>query len=346
MIRFSKSSGPLLAHKTGFFEENDKILAEINRINSVYLRQPRRTNCKCCDRLLDGERFTKNEIDYVLCGTCGHLNGIYQDSDVFCEALYTDDGGANYAKNYSAASREAYASRVRDIYVPKAEFLRDGLQELGEDAGALNYADFGAGSGYFVAALRQIGLKKSQGYEVSETQVALAEAMIEAGSMVHHDLEVTVGIAAEIKADVISMIGVLEHVQHPRPILSALSKNPSVRYLYFSVPLFSPCVILEAVFPNVFQRQLSAGHTHLFTEQSIDWMCKEFGMTREAEWWFGTDLVDLYRSVAVELERNDGTATLATHWRQMIVPLIDDMQHQLDKAKHASEVHMLLRFAD
>ena len=344
MIRFGKPSAALLAQKTHFFRENTALLAEGERIGDIYRRQPRRTRCKCCNFTLDGRRFTKKGTEYVLCGSCGHLNGAFEDTNAFCEAVYTNTGGEAYARTYSSADREAYQTRVREIYLPKAEFLLAGLTDAGEDPEALRYADLGAGSGYFVAALREAGRRDVTGYEVSEVQVALASEMLGAGAVVHHELDDAVKLAGKFEADVVSMIGVLEHVQHPRDILTALQGNANVRYLYISVPLFSTCVFLEMVFPDVFQRQLSAGHTHLYSESSLDWTAREFDMTRVAEWWFGTDLVDLYRSVAVGLESDEASAELADPWRELIVPVIDEMQMVLDRRKLSSEVHMLLRF--
>ena len=346
MIRFGKSAGPLLAHKQAFFSENDALLAEGRRIGDVYTDQPLRQACKCCDGQLDGARFTKQGIDYVVCARCGHLTGVHEDTAEFCAAVYVDDEGAKYARNYAAADRAAYQARVRDIYHPKAVFLCDALNAAGEDSKALAYADFGAGSGYFVAALRALGNANVKGYEVSAAQIALAAAMIEPGAVVHHALDEAVALAGRAAADVVSMVGVLEHVQRPRQLLAAFRDNPQVRYVFLSVPLFSPCVMLEAVFPDVFQRQLSAGHTHLYTEQSIDWTCREFGLERAAEWWFGTDMVDLFRAVTVELERREETRSLSEHWGRMIAPALDDAQLAFDRRKTASEVHMLLRFRD
>ena len=88
------------------------------------------------------------------------------------------------------------------------------------------------------------------------------------------------------------MIGVLEHLQEPREVLHAICSNPTIRYIYISVPMFSLSVYLKAVSPEVFHRQLGAGHTHLYTDSSLDWMCKEFGLERVGGWWFGTDIVD------------------------------------------------------
>ena len=344
MLRFGKSAASLLSHKTGFFADNDALLAEGKRIGGVYTAQPLRTVCKCCGAALEGESFVKQDIRYILCGRCGHLNGAHEDTDAFCAAIYVEEGGADYARTYSAEDREGYWKRVQDIYRPKAEFLRDALIEVDKTPETLHYADFGAGSGYLVAAMRDLGWANAQGFEVSVVQTQLAEAMIGTGAVKAHALNEAVAIAATVEADVVSMIGVLEHVQEPRRIVEALRENPRVRYFYISVPLFSPSTMIECAFPNVFQRQLSAGHTHLFTESSIDWLCDEFRMSRLSEWWFGTDWVDLFRSVSVELERNADTAALASYWRDMLIPTIDDAQLAMDTRKFSSEVHMLMRF--
>lgn len=344
MIRFGKSSGALLAHKKSFFEDNERLLKEGQRIAKTYVEQPRRTVCKCCAGPLGEVSFTKHGIDYHLCARCGHLNGAHEDTDAFCDSMYVEDSGKDYAKNYDSSDRDAYDQRVQDIYLPKAEFLRDALTEKGIDSSALTFADFGAGSGYFVSAMRKLGWTNATGYEVSKTQVQLAEAMIEPGAVRRHDLGETATLAGSVECDLVSMIGVLEHLQKPREFLKAIQDNRRIQYFYISVPLFSPCVFFEMVFPHVFQRQLSAGHTHLFTEESLEWMRREFSLKRIAEWWFGTDFVDLFRSVAVEMERHPQTVTAVEDWSGIFASAIDDLQIALDKRKLSSEVHMLFEF--
>ncbi len=344
MIRFGKSSGALIAHKQDFFDANDALLAEGARIGTIYRAQSRRDVCKCCAGTLGAPIFSKQSIDYSLCDRCGHLNGGHDDSKAFAAAVYTEDGGANYARTYTADDKEAYHARVTDIYVPKAAFLDEALMGEGTAPEALSYADFGAGSGHFVAAMRARGWTESRGFEVSDVQAALGNSMIEANAILTHTLDQTAPLARSVDADVVSMVGVLEHLQAPRAMLTALRENPRVRYLFISVPLFSPCVFFEMVFPQVFQRQLSAGHTHLYTEASLDWTCREFGMERCAEWWFGTDIVDLFRSVSVELKRHDALRGVSDKWGALFAPAIDEMQLALDRRKLASEVHMLLRF--
>ena len=342
LVRYGKPAGPLLEQKQSFFTENDVRLAEARRWAALYAEQPPRTACKNCRAPLGGPDFVKLGVGYAACARCGHLNGLHEDTADYCAALYTEDGGESYGRTYGSKDRAAYDKRRDDIYVPKARFLAEALASLGEDPAGLSYADFGAGSGYFVAALTSLGLANVTGYEVSESQVRLANAMLGEQIVTLHGPEESVELAQSVRAGVVGMIGVLEHLRDPRAMLTALSANPEVRYLFFSVPLYSVCVHIETAFPNVMPRQLTAGHTHLYTESSIDWFCDEFGFERTAEWWFGTDLVDLYRSLLVSLRADPDTTGAADHFDAAFRGAIDATQMALDERRLSSEVHMLL----
>jgi len=254
--------------------------------------------------------------------------------------LYTDDQGQNYAKNYSAADMEHYKKRVKEVYIPKAEFLKEALVEQGETSFELT--DFGAGAGYLVSAAIETGFDVV-GYEASETLVNLGNSMIGSQKLRAHDLTDMIKVIEDSESKVASFIGVLEHLQNPREALEALSRNRTIRYVYFSTPLFSPTVVLESVFDHVMPRHLASGHTHLYTEQSIQHFCDEFGFTRASEWWFGLDICDLGRDVSISL-RKESTQNdvLQAYWRKRFLPLIDELQAVLDQAHACSEVHMLL----
>ncbi len=343
LVRYGKPSGPLLKHKQAFFEQNDSLLAERLRIGEVYTRQPRRTQCKCCGGPLGAVSFRKQEIDYMICQHCGHLNGAHEDTRAFCREVYTNDEGASYGSVYSAESKDLYDSRTQDIYLPKAAFLIEALTAAGEKPTDLSYVDLGAGAGYFVAALLQCDVDRVQGLEVSKFQVDLANRMIGDDRVKEHALEDITGIAAEMDADVVSLIGVLEHLSEPCVLLKAFNNNPVLKYIFLSVPLFSPSNFFEMVFPTVFHRHLSGGHTHLYTASSLDWTCREFGFECIAEWWFGTDVVDWYRSVMVRLGQQPETRKMAETWGKLWAPVIDSLQMELDRRHLASQVHMLWR---
>lgn len=342
-IRYGKSSKDIASHKQVFFNENDALLSEATKINKLYLSQPKRIQCKNCNFILGKADFTKLHVNYSICKRCGHLNGENEDNNSFCSAVYTSDNGSEYSKLYNSESIAAYKKRAKDIYTPKASFLRDALANINIDPKELKYADIGAGSGYFVSALRGVGLINSVGYEVSKSQVSFGNLMIGQPLLNKIDIEKTIKLVETVDAEVVSMIGVLEHVQYPREILKALENNKKVKYFYISVPLFSLGVFLEMVFPAIMNRQLSGAHTHLYTESSLEYMANEFNLTRIASWWFGTDMMDLHRSVSVSLSQNNFEPKIALMWNELFGSVLDIFQLELDKKNMSSEVHMLFK---
>lgn len=345
MIRYSKPLGNLLDFKQDFFHSNDVKLDEFRKTAAVYSSQPRRRACKNCLTSMDfspDECFTKLDVEYAFCSGCGHCNGAHEDTVEFCRFLYTDNKGENYARNYAAGDMEQYKKRVTEIYLPKAQFLKEALTEEGEQETRL--VDFGAGAGYFVSAAKQCGFSKIRGYEPSATLADMGNAMLGEELLIHHELEAIISLIENSEANVASFVGVLEHLQNPREALKAISENKNIQYVFFSVPLFSPTVVLETVFPEIMPRHLVAGHTHLYTERSIQHFCDEFGFERRSEWWFGLDITDLSRSVLVSLQKqNSETSSLQRYWSKWVMPMVDKLQNVLDEARQCSEVHMLIR---
>ncbi len=342
IVRFGKNFGPLMDIKKDSFARNDELLSEQKRISEVYCAQPKRLFCKICTAPLNNTAFFLHEVGYAWCPRCGHLNGLHEDTKEFSDFVYSREGGKDYARMYGADSRAAYDKRVQGIYKPKAEFLFDGLTAAGERPASLQFVDFGAGSGYFVAALKSMGLNKITGWEPALAQIALSDEMLGPGCVRHHKPEAAVDVISTLDADVLSMIGVLEHLMNPREVLAACSANSRLRWLYLSLPLAGPAVAIEALFPTVARRHLVGGHTHLFTESSINWICDEFSLHRVAEWWFGSDILDLYRSGLACLSQKPETAGLCDLWRSHMLPVLDALQLQLDQRKLSTEVHLLL----
>ena len=281
--KFGKRSRELIEIKKSYFEDNDRLCEQQKSFAKVYAKQPLRENCKLCEKPLTNVDFSKDDSSFHFCIECGHMNGGHEDTDEFCSAVYTDNKGSNYAKFYKESDRKFYNKRVAAIYTPKVDFLFKSLKNEGLEPKNLRYADIGAGSGYFVAALQQAGCVHTKGYEVSESQVSLANHFLKSGSLVHHGIADTASIASSLDVDVVSMIGVLEHIQNPNDILNALINNPNVKYIYVLIPMFSFSVFMEMVFPLVMPRQLAAGHTHLYTKSSLEWTEKKYKLSRVGE---------------------------------------------------------------
>lgn len=341
--KYGKSSVAVIAQKNSFFEDNSSHLNVERKIAKVYAQQPLREHCKNCDAALSKIcDFFQAEVGYIFCEQCGHLNGQFEDSDAFCHEVYTGDEGASYGLNYSTKDREAYYIRMESIYLPKATFLLETLKNDNSDTEKLSYVDFGAGSGYFVSALKQLGLDV-RGYEISPSQVAFANAVLEDILLTLFEPQETATMISKLDCKVISMIGVLEHLQEPRVALEAIKKNENIEYFYISVPLFSMAVFLEKLSPEIFSRQLSGGHTHLYTQESLNHMLKEFGFESIGEWWFGSEMMDLHRHVSVMLGETNASEKMKKMWQSSFTEIIDALQLEIDKKHMSSEVHMVLK---
>ncbi len=300
--KYSKSTGFYFDTKSDFFNANDKLLGDAERQNKLYTEQPRRTKCKICHATLsDSCDFNQHGVPYVFCDNCEHLNGMHEDTKKFVDNLYTEADGKDYAKNYMDPH---FVQRAELIYQPKFDFLRENFPSDTE----FKLLDVGCGSGYFVYVALSNGVD-AKGVDVNQTMVKFGNDQISLlqneNPLIHTFESDFLKSIVSTDADVISAIGVIEHLRDPSSFFEAFHQSKA-QYLFYSVPMFSPSVMFENVFKNIFPRQLSGGHTHLFTESSIKWLHEAMRFDSVAEWRFGTDVMDLYRSIRVEMERGGG----------------------------------------
>jgi SAM-dependent methyltransferase len=335
-LKYSKPSSFYLKTKRDFFTGNDKLLQESIKQNELYTTQPQRNACKICEVVLpDTIDFQSHGVDYIFCSECSHLNGKFEDTQAFIEKLYISDKGSDYSNNYID---EDFIKRTKDIYVPKVDFLINSIPKK-----KYEILDVGCGGGYFVFAAL---LKKlnTNGLDVSKTMVDFGNNQIS-----HHlkkkplKFEKEKGFYNTIinsDANVISAIGVIEHLREPHKFFTAF-KQSKAQYLYYSVPMFSFSVALENIFKNIFPRQLSGGHTHLFTEQSIQKMNKVIGVQSVAEWRFGTDVMDLYRHTVTSLQKNNSSQKMIDYLHTGFGEKIDEIQSVFDNNHFCSEIHCI-----
>lgn len=345
MEKFGKPNAPLLDARGHLLTlaGNDPLVARTQKIYACYRRQPRRTRCKICDAALPRDAvFEKFGITYFSCTACEHLNGAFEDTPEYNAFMFTGDASGESVAHYSEATREAFYRRVEDIYAPKARFLFDVLREAGEDPVELRHVELGAGSGYFVAALRQAGVLAALGYDASKEQIELGNRMIGEPLLRLHGMDELITLAGSVEADAVSMIFTLEHLDQPRELMAALHDNPNVRYVLIAVPTVSPSMFVELAFPSVFERHLST-HTHLFSDASLRFLAQAAGFDRAGEWWFGSDAMDLFRSIAVRMRQTGQREEALDAWTAMMRPLIDELQLTVDRRKLSSAVHLVLR---
>ena len=214
IIQFSKSYTKIRQIKKDFFDGNTKNLKNAIKINKIYKNQPLRIYCKNCGSNKT-KLFIKNfNIPYKLCSICGHLNGAFQDTNAFAKKLYSASGGKNYSKNYL----NDFDIRVKNIYIPKVNFLKKVIKKK------INLIDLGCGAGHFVKALE---IKKivAEGYDTSEHLCKLGNKKLKKNKIFSINFnKIYEIIDNKTNVNTLSMIGVLEHLTEPYKILISFKK--------------------------------------------------------------------------------------------------------------------------
>ena len=199
--------------------------------------------------------------------------------------------------------------------------------------------DIGCGAGHFIKALEN---KKifARGYETSKELCDLGKQKLKKNKIINTKLDDVYNIVRYSKnIDVLSMIGVLEHLVNPEIMLESFKKS-KIKYLYILVPMFSLTGFLENSFTNVFPRSLSGAHTHAYTKKSLTYLTKKYNLRVIGEYWFGTDIPDLYRSLIC----SSNILNKELYHQQLdekLLRLVDDLQAVLDRNKVCSESHII-----
>ena len=330
IIKFSKSYKNISLIKNDFIINNEKYLSYAKKINTVYKKQIKRKKCKICNSKIS-KPFLKNfGINYCICKRCGHLNGVFEDTQKFNKWLYSNENG----KNYNLFYNKFYNSRVKNIHIPKVNFLKKVIKEK------IKVIDYGSGVGYFLKALEKKKIE-AIGLETNKQSVKEGSKFLTKNKLLHFEFgNNSIFRRYSNNYNTLSLIGVLEHID-PTDLLKEF-KLSKLKYLYISVPAFSLSVFLENVFPKVFPRVLSNGHTHLFTEKSLNYFAKKNNLKIIGEWWFGTDIPDLFRSLLVSAKVVN-KKKFTNEINKIFKNTLDQLQNVLDKNKTCSEIHMIFQ---
>ncbi len=339
MRKYGKKLGNILAIKSDFFEQNEKMLEMSHRQADALLLQNKRTSCKICKNPISGEPLYKSQrMNYFLCPACGHLNSEYEDTDDFADRVYLVD---TYENNYSEEDRERYENRLKAIYIPKAEYLLESLEGDGLEKKDIRLLDDGAGSGYFVKAARSLGIEAT-GIEISSPQVEFANKMNGEEILKQADSGSIPGLIRNTDANVLSFIGVMEHITDLDSVLEAIKANERIKYVYLSVPMFSMSCVFEASHQRCYNRHAGGTHSHLFSDSSLKYLADRMGFEELSAWKFGSDMMDLFRMLCVSLEQN-GNSALKDYFAPKFTEMIDELQMVVDKHEFASEIHLILK---
>lgn len=100
--KYGKSLDDIRGIKQNFIDNNSALLKDNLILSSIARKQPKREKCKNCNTCLDSqELFIKHDIKYYLCKICNHLNGEFEDTTEYAEAVYEEEITSN-SKTYSS----------------------------------------------------------------------------------------------------------------------------------------------------------------------------------------------------------------------------------------------------
>ena len=93
IIKFRESFKDVDEIKKDFFLENKNLLFKQDKLNKLYLLQPKRIKCKACNakRVMQNLRdpfFLNHGIKYFECKKCTHINGYHKDTHDFTVSRY------------------------------------------------------------------------------------------------------------------------------------------------------------------------------------------------------------------------------------------------------------------
>ena len=330
IVKYSKSYKNISNLQKKYSEENLINLNLVKKFNEKYIKQKKRLVCQNCKYKINKYTFISFKVKYSICERCGHLNGYHQNTQNFINWVYSIEKGLKHYNYYS----KDFKKRVKNIYLPKAKFLKEVIKKK------INLIEIGSGAGHFLKALELLKIK-STGYEINKSLVDIGKRKLKINSIVHYSGTETAKVIENGKANVLALVGTLEHFNDPDIVIKSFLKS-KIQYLYLGVPLFSLSAFIENVFSNTYPRNLSGDHTNLYTKESLEYLAKKNRLNIVGEWWFGVDMVDLYRSILVSGNKlNQGN--YKKYLDKFLFNHLDQMQNILDKNKICSEVQIVFK---
>ncbi|MBS0289682.1 MAG: methyltransferase domain-containing protein [Proteobacteria bacterium] len=304
-------------------------------------KQPLRNCCILChDSLEQAALFTHRQLAYYLCCRCHHI----QSQHIPSEAYPTDTpAGLSFLDVYPKLNTEQFVFRQNRIYKPKYDWIRESLIEFGineKEIQQKSFLELGAGAGYFLATLKDAGIKHFKGIEQNNFLCNIGNAHLGGNYIQHHQETLSSAIVCH-EAQIYIAFFVLEHIQDVKDFFKKLSLAKKGTILVFSVPVFSFATLLESAFEFHAGRNLdNAFHVQLYTDDSIAYALNMAGFSIINQWLFGQDMSDLQRLLTVQLN-NRYPPYLEKMMQAKLSAMQDSLQSHIDYAQFCDSRHLI-----
>lgn len=340
MIRYSKSFGDLQPEFLALSEAARDEADWQRRVVDTLLTAPLRSHCVLCGKALQGAQLTHRSFVFVECEVCGHLQTEQWPPP--------DYPGRDFATLYAKLSPADYASRKRRVYAPKLEWALETMAAHGIDGAAAlgaRWLELGCGAGYFLSALRDLGVNDLHGIDEDPCLLEIAAVQLGADRVSRARLSLAEEVLGN-EADVYAAFFVLEHLSDLGHFLETMRGLRTGTVFVFSVPVYGLSCMLENAFPGQMARNLDVTfHTQLFTDRSIDFALDMMGFAKLGEWVFGQDAMDLARFLSGAADHDRNRASIACVIERRMLAALDDLQEVLDRNGLADQRHIVARKA-
>lgn len=308
--RYSKPVDPAaFAYSVGQQEQHEQLAAKSDRIWRAIMPQGNESvdvDCPC------GYSEVRHHFGrYYRCLRCGHLMvRAVRSEDAVAEYYRTS---AEYNSHYLAP--EVLDIKLRSIYEPKAEYVRDRACERGlpDEPSVL---DVGCGPGLFLSCCSWAGERHG----------------VEPGEYSHDHFISDAALSTEFpdkQFDIVTAWVVLEHAVDPcallRKIVACIKPGGLV---VIEVPRADSVSTQYFSRPDVaVWRHATADHLHLFTDKSLMDALGRFGLNPVEAWYYGLDMLTLLASAGMDpaiAARSQAAVDVAEMCDAMVVSAIKE----------------------
>lgn len=233
------------------------------------------------------------DFPYCECTQCGHVFLKTPPHPEAVTKLYTGSEEERCCHATAYLDEELFQRRVRNIAIPKVEFVSGVVQPGGL------WVDIGCATGEIMTAAQVAGWSVS-GIEADEAQVDFARKK---GLSVQKDYVTAQNARSYLgDASVVSCINLVEHLNDPRRWVKEVADSVRIgTHIVIEVPRHpSLSSFANIAFPGLVYRQFCApDHLHVFSEKSMERVLNDAGLQAVAVWTFGQDFRELIASTAV-----------------------------------------------
>jgi 2-polyprenyl-3-methyl-5-hydroxy-6-metoxy-1,4-benzoquinol methylase len=320
----------ILSLKLNMIEDFGRSMSEIRDSRILLFKNDnleRVKLCPICEREIGDAKdvFNVYGAKYVQCKCCLHYFVKGRPTKEALEEFYSKDG--HYQSTY--ADKRTMEARIQQVAIPKAKWIIHHFERIyGRKPKSI--LDVGAGSGHFVRACKSLGVT-AMGVELSKVGRDFCKENF-GFELIDKDFVDEWRLFRDY--EVITFLGVIEHVPHPVKMLNAASMIFSGKkgLVVAEVPRWD-CLStsVQSVFPNSVVRHLEPfGHINCFTDSSLATTFKASNFDIVGAWYFGMDAYELTTQLSYSLNENKII--------QKMKECIPKFQDRLDLAKLSDEM--------